>query len=140
VNRVIDFDEPREKAAYIHHVRTLTGRVRVEETRYRPRRSDRQNRYYWPCFVEPFSDWLAVEWGAPVTPEHAHAILKTRYLTARVTNPDTGESLEYVRSTTELDTAEFNQYLDNVASFLAETCGFEVPEPSIYHERDAAAA
>lgn len=140
MNRVVDFANPREKSAFIDGARKMDGRWRVEFVRYRPRRSDRQNRYYWPCFVEPFADWLTIEWAAPTSPEQAHEILKARFLKQAITNPDTGEMFELVRSTTELDTGEFNLYLDNVANFLAETCGFQVPEPDTYRERELAGA
>jgi hypothetical protein len=51
----------------------------------------------------------------PVSAEEAHEFLKAKFLVRRITNHETGEALERVASTTELDTAQFNEYLDNVA-------------------------
>lgn len=112
------------------------GLWRIEICQHRQRRTDRQNRYYWPCFVAPFAKWLTENWGENYTAEQAHEILKARFLTVEKVDPNTGELFTFIRSTTDLDTVEFNRYLDQCGEFLATYCGFVVPEPSEYHERE----
>jgi hypothetical protein len=129
VNQVIDFDDPTQKGLVLSRIRPLEGKWRLELVRYRPRRSDRQNAAYWPLVVEPFADYLTSEWGEYTSPETAHEILKQNLLRRRMVNKATGETLEYVGSTTELDTAEFSDYFERCAEFLAQNCGITVQNP-----------
>ena len=139
VKNVVDMDDPRIRAAMMNRIKDMRGRWRFDVCRYRPRRSDRQNRYYWPCFVQPFAQYLMEQGHEGVNEDIAHEFLKARYLKRPIVNKATGELMgEYVESTTELDTGEFNEYLDNCAQFLAERCEIVVPDPSDYHEREEA--
>lgn len=129
---IVDMSAPREKQMLLQQIRNLEGRHRIDITKHRPRRSDRQNRYYWPCFVTPLADYMRAQ-GEAVSELDAHEILKQRFLRKAIIDHATGEALEFVRSTTALTTVEFNQYLDQCAAFLREM-GIEVPEPKIYYE------
>lgn len=131
---VLDMDDAKIRAKAINRLRDMRGRWRFDVVRYRPRRSDRQNRYYHPCIVSPFGELLR-EAGNDYTNEDAHELLKHKFLRGEWINEKTGEVCTYTRSTTKLDTAEFNDYLDRCAAWLAEL-GVEVPDPSGYHERD----
>lgn len=134
---VVNLSDPKDKRLILESIRALQGPHRISWCKHRPRRSDRQNRYYWPCFVQPFADYLRQ--SKPLfTDEMAHAVLKEMFLKVTVMDENTGRELEYTRSTTELNTEEFNHYLDEVAKFLAEDCGFVVPEPDQYREPVAA--
>jgi uracil phosphoribosyltransferase len=64
----------------------------------------------------------------------AHAVLKEMFLKTTVIDQQTGRELTYIRSSTDLNTVEFNEYLDRIAEFLATECGFVVPEPDAYRE------
>ena len=129
---VLDMDNPRTRAAVINRVRELRGRWRFDVVRFRPRRSDRQNRYYHPCFVAPFGDLLR-EAGNDFTNEDAHELLKHKFLRAEWLNEKTGELETFTRSTAKLDTREFNEYLDRCAAWLTEL-GIEIPDPADYRE------
>jgi hypothetical protein len=83
-------------------------------------------------FVSSLADYMRAQ-GEEISELDAHEILKQRFLRKGVLNKATGEVMEMVRSTTELDTAEFNQYLDSCAAFLREM-GITVPDPMDYHE------
>jgi hypothetical protein len=136
---IIDMDNAREKGLILNQIRGLRGFYRVEITRYRRRRTDRQNRYYWPCFVQPFADFLRSQ-GETVSNAECHELLKYKFLRATTINRCTGEILERVRSTTDLDTREFNTYLEQCAQWLAEQFGIVVPEPQLWHEAETEAA
>lgn len=135
---LIDFNEERERAKLWRILKGLRGKQRVEIAQYRTRRSDRQNRFYWPCFVQPFANFLR-EQGEAVSELDAHEILKSRYLRKGIVDEKTGEVMEWTRSTTELTTSEFNEYLDKCAAWLADMFGFVFPDSSEYHERDTPA-
>jgi hypothetical protein len=135
---VIDTDNPREILTLIEACRNMrgTGKVRVTFTALRARRSDRQLRYYWPCFVQPFADWLRGHGNDHFTDEMAHEVLKRMFLERSTVNRKTGTVLTYVASTGDLSTFEFNGYLEQCAAFLAQECDIVVPEPDVWRERD----
>ena len=135
--RIINFDDPRERGRVAAGVQKLRGRWRLSFTRYRPRRSDWQNRYYHPCFCEPYAAYLSDQTGEPVSREQAHEDLKRRFLRKPLIDKNTGVLLgETTGSSAALNTAEFNEYLDQCAAFLATECNIIVPEPDEYHERE----
>ena len=130
---IANMDDARLRSRIVNAIASKRGMWRIDVTRYRPRRSDRQNRFYWPCCVKPFGEFLR-EQGEAVTDQDAHAILKHKFL--RKTVEAGGERVDITRSTTDLDTAEFNEYLDACAAWLADMFGFAMPDPADYHERD----
>ncbi len=134
---VIDCSDKPRLQMFLGQVRLLEGQHRFSVKKYRAKRSDRQNRFYWPVFVQPFYEWLKDAGFDEVrTADDAHEMLKYRFLTVDIIDKSTGESIgTTVRSTATLDTKEFNEYLDRCAQFLAEFCGIVVPEPRVYHER-----
>jgi len=134
VSTIINFDEAKDRRRLYGVLKRQRGKCRVEICKYRRRRSDRQNRFYWPCFVHPFASFLR-EQGEAITDEDAHEILKHRFLRREVVDDKTGEVMPYTKSTTELTTTEFNQYLDLCAAWLNDMFGFVMPDPQDYHER-----
>lgn len=137
--QIVNFDQPQERSRFIARVQTWRGRKRIEASDVRARRSDRQNRYYHPCFVEPFRQYLADQ-GERYSHDEAHEILAMQMLGRDVADPRTGEVLGRVRpSTASLDTSQFNDFLDRCAAWLAGF-GIVVPEPNEYHERESCPA
>jgi hypothetical protein len=108
-----------------------TKAVRIEICDYRPRRTDRQNRLYWPTRVKPFADWLGEQYGVPPDEDRAHRIFKDTFLRVPECNPMTGETMfdlngdpmMRTRSTRQLNTEEFSMYLDQCDNLLEELCG-----------------
>ncbi len=134
--RIVDMSNAVHAAAFLNELKRLRGMYRVDIKRFRQRRSDRQNRYYWPCFVQPFAGFLRDQ-GENVTADQCHEMLRHKFLCRSVTDHKTGEALEFTASTTLLDTAEFNDYLDRCAHWLADMFGIIVPDPAAYHEQTA---
>lgn len=129
---IIDFSSTPDKARLWALLRSLEGKHRISICRYRGRRSDRQNRYYWPCFVVPLARKLREQ--QVITDSTVHELLKSKFLKQSVVCP-TGEVIDVTRSTTDLTTEEFNIYLDHCAEWLADFFDIIVPSPSVYHER-----
>ena len=127
---IIDFDDEKERAMLYSKMRGLRGKNRITIAKYRRRRTDRQNRFYWPAFVEPFAQFLRDQ-GEPITNEMAHEMLKLKFLRVVVPDAKAGD-LECSRSTTTLTTDEFNEYLDRCSQWLNEMFGIVTPEPAIY--------
>jgi len=128
---IVDFNDEKERAFLYSKLRVLRGKHRVTVKKYRRKRTDRQNRYYHPCFVVPFARFLRDQ-GENVTNDQAHEMLKLKFLRVVVKDGRAG-ALECTRSTTDLSVDEFNEYLDRCALWLNDMFGIEVPDPSIYH-------
>lgn len=137
ISIIDDFSNARTKQKTIAQIGALQGIWRIEICKYRPRRTDRQNRWYWPCFCKPFADYLRDQ-GNDIDDDGAHEILKCKFLSVTIIDKETGREFEFVRSTTTLITSEFNEYLEKCARMLAKDCGIVVPEPSIFREPEGA--
>lgn len=131
--QIIDMNDAVRRTQLLNVLGSLRGPWRVDWRKYRPRRSDRQNAYYWPCFVQQLGAYLRDQ-GEHYTDHQVHEILKHRFL--RKSGEVNGENVEYTQSTADLNTVEFNAYLDACAAWLADFFGIIVPEPSEYREAE----
>lgn len=104
--------------------RMFSGRsVEIIIREKKKHRSAQQNRYYW-LIVSMLSDHTGF------TREELHAILKKRFLSTEKVFEDTGAVYEYIRSTTELSTVEYEEYLESVRRFAAEDFDMVIPLPN----------
>lgn len=132
---IINFDDMKDKQVLWNCLKSCKGKWRVELTRYRPRRSDAQNRYYWAVVVPMFADFLR-EQGEQYTNEDAHEVLKAAWLRKSIHKPD-GELLcESIGSTAKLTTSEFIDYIDRCVVWLADMFHIVVPNPGEYRVRE----
>ncbi len=121
-----NLSDPVVKGNLLSQIRELDGLYRIDIKKWRPRRSDRQNRFYWPAVVQAFHIWLLNE-GHSITIDEAHEMLKYKFLSTELADTVTGEIIgSRVRSTTSLQSDEFADYLENCIRFLAEFCGIAV--------------
>jgi hypothetical protein len=116
---LLNLSDERVKATLLNRIRLASGPHRVSIARWRPRRSDGQNRLYWVSVVHPFGEFLR-EHGNDYTDDDAHEMLKHKFLKRSAANPATGEELEFTASTTKLTTEEFSEYLEQCSAWLAE--------------------
>jgi len=94
-------------------------------------RSIRQNAYYHGICVPLVREGLQeVGYEDIRTNEQAHEVLKMLFLKKQVVVKGTGECLEYMRSTTDLSTIEFMEYIERIIQFGAEDLGIRIPYPS----------
>ena len=95
----------------------------------KPKRSSPANRYYWGVVVELI--YLALkESGWEVTREGTHELLRVRFLSEDRPIGNDGEFVTRVKSTTELDSKEFGEYVEACKRFAAEYLNVVVPEPN----------
>lgn len=88
-------------------------------------RSSSQNRYYFGVVLPRISEHTGF------TTEEAHEVLKYRFLKSWKTIKTTRghEEVEYIRSTTDLNTSEFEAYMSKVREFSSQNLQCWVPEP-----------
>ena len=81
-------------------------------------RSGEQNSYYWGVVIDIISG------ATGFTPQEAHDAVRYKFLTDM-----TGE-LPRVKSTTELSTVEFMEYIAEIQRFGAEYLDVYIPDPN----------
>ena len=88
-------------------------------------RSLNQNKYYWGICIEILSNEL---W---YTPMEVHEIFKDRLLT-KIYHPNKNKriKLKRVKSTTDLTTIEFEEYLAKIRAFALQKLQINIPLPN----------
>jgi len=88
-------------------------------------RTNAQNSYYWKVCLGYLSDHTGY------TKEEMHEALKHQYLKVTKHSEKEGKTfdLETWRSTSDLDTVEFGEYIEHVKAFALITLGVHIPDP-----------
>ena len=86
-----------------------TGKLYATYDKKKPKRSTNINRYYWGVVLPIISE------DTGHTNEELHSLFKDMFLT-KETKKVLGEEVKIVKSTTDLTTGEFMQYLDRISS------------------------
>lgn len=89
-------------------------------------RSTNQNAYYWAVVVPLVYEGLRDLGYDLINHEQAHQVLKSLFLKEIIQSPI--EKIEVVKSTTELSTEQFSEYIERVARFCSEDLGIVLPE------------
>lgn len=96
-------------------------RIRVEVEKYRAKRSEQQNKYFWAlCTI------LSKELG--YTKDEVCEILKFRFLKRSKIDEQTGELFEYLGSSSKLNKMEFADFTTDVIQWAA-TLNIILPTP-----------
>lgn len=129
---IVDFDKAEQRRTLEQLLRSLRGVHRVEVVRYRKRRSDAQNRYYFGVVVRYLQDFLR-EQNEHRTTDEVHTIFKAKFLKREQVNQSTGEVIgEYLMETKKLTTAEFTRYIEDCRAWLSDMFHIQTPDPSDY--------
>ena len=143
LKQVYNFDSLQTKRRFMQKVQAMNG---LWEISMKPRklvRSLSQNAFYHVAYVSPFTEWLRDEWGDPsITTEQAHIELKKAVLGVKTkVNERTGEMMELVPTTHDMDSGDFSNFLEKSAEFLARACGIVVlPSEMFFEQRDQKAS
>jgi hypothetical protein len=120
----------RNPDRYNEAVRSLADGLYLNSiTKVYDNRTGNQNRYYWGVVIKAFVDGTAEEWGDPVSAEEAHDFLKEKFNFSEHINEDTGEAIRIPRSTADISTVEFTQYIERCRLFIEEWFHIEIPDP-----------
>jgi hypothetical protein len=112
----VKLDNPNR---YLVQIGRLEGqRIEVVLRKQKTSRSNNQNAYYWGVVLEILSEHLGY------TPDEMHEILKFKFL--KTVKAD----MEYVKSTTKLNTVEFEDYLTKIKQWAASELSCVIPDPN----------
>lgn len=128
---ILNMDDLAIKRQVMSKIGTLKGVWKMTLTRRRFNRSLNQNSYYHVAVVEPFKEWLIEEWGEIVTHDQAHEMLKQKILGVQY-KQIAGEPVAITPSSAKLNTAEFSDYIERCAQWLAEFTGIVVLSSDLY--------
>lgn len=134
--QVLNFDNLDTKRRFMQKIQKLRGLQEVSISPRKKTRSLNANAYYWIAYIQPFTEWLRDEWGDPtITTEQAHALLKVKVLGAKEKLiEETGEVIELIPTTHDMDKDEFAIYLDKASEWLREFAGILVLSSDLFWE------
>lgn len=117
---IIDMSDLRAKRQLMSGIGRLTGPHEILIKKIRLTRSLNANAYYWSAIASVFADYLREQYGDPhITKEQAHELLKRTVLGMKKYNRE-GVELEIIPDTHDMNSEEFNDYIEGCIKFLAE--------------------
>ena len=128
---IIDFDDCAQKLGFLSRLGALSGKWRFSVRPYRALRSLKANAYYWAVVVQAFREFLARH-NQFFSNEEVHEFLLQQHASRIVIDPNTGEAMSAIgRRSSEMDSAEFAQYVDRCKLWMFDRFGIVVPEPEV---------
>ena len=105
-------------------------RIKLTIEKLYKKRSIFQNAYYWGVVIDLFCEGYKYTTGENIHQSEAHETLKFRFNSKEIVNNETGEILKVIKSTTEMSTSEYMEYIENCRKFILEYFNIYVPEPN----------
>lgn len=113
-------DDPKGfKAAFYHNE---GKQIVVTVKRWRPQRTNPQNKWYWSVIVGMIADYMGED-----DPEVVHNLLRQKFL-YRIVEIG-GEKEKALISTPTLTTAEFSEYCEKIRRWSAQFLSLYIPDP-----------
>lgn len=117
--------EEQDKKRLYRVLKNLSGGVyKINIQKIKDARSLNQNKYYWAVVVSV----LASELG--YFKDEMHMLLRRKFLGYTKVNPVTGEEEVFARSTTDLNTAEMEEYLEFIRVWAINSLDIYIPLPN----------
>lgn len=120
------------KSLYEWFRQALDGIYLVEIKRVRKPRSNDQNGWLWGCIYPMLLDGLNDAGWDFVDVEQVHDFFKAQMTADKVVNKETGEIVEFPRSTARMDTVAFSTYCERLREYAREYLNVEIPDPDKY--------
>lgn len=94
------------------------------------KRSNKQNNYYWGVIVPIFQNCIKEEWGEIWNKDDIHnKLLKTNCNYNEIVNEESGEILRKIKSTTENDTKDQENFHERCRQLCKNFFNTEIPLP-----------
>jgi hypothetical protein len=128
---VADGNLKRNRNLIIEAIKSFEGKdVLITFEKPKKKRSNPQNAFYYGVIIPIVQNCLK-EAGHIMTNESTHDLIKLKFLKEIIlVNEDTGEVVERVKSTTELSTSQFMDFVAEIRQFTNEYFGVDIPEPN----------
>ena len=128
---VINGNLKRNRNLILNALETFEGQeVILTIQKAKKRRSNPQNSFYHGVVI-PIMQQCLKDAGYLMTNESVHDMLKLRFLKESIlVNEGTGEYIERIKSTTELTTTQFAEYVLDIQKFAVEYFNVQIPNPN----------
>jgi hypothetical protein len=128
---VINGNLKRNRNLILDALNSFEGQeITITLQKAKKRRSNPQNSFYHGVVI-PIMQQCLKDAGYLMTNESVHDMLKLRFLKESIlVNEQTAEYIERIKSTTELTTTEFAEYLLDIQKFAIEYFNTEIPNPN----------
>ena len=121
----IDFAKEKDKKKLYEVLKTRKPKVyNIEIKEYRKDRSGNQNKYYWGVVIKE----LCNHTGYNV--DEMHEVLKAKFNPKELVFKQTGESVKIGGSTADMNTLEFETYLEQIRIFALTELDVLIPLPN----------
>ena len=129
---ILDLSDSKQRKMLVGYIDSLKdkGKHWIEIRRCRNQRTTSQNAYLFGVVYPVIQSGLLELWGENLTTWEIHVWCRKQFNSKPVVNHNTGEVKgERPSATSDMDVAEFGEYLDKVMRFSLEDLGKEVPAP-----------
>jgi len=112
-------------------IKSFEGKtITITIDKAKKKRSNPQNSFYYGVVIPIMRDALK-EAGHIMTNDDVHQLLKLKFLKETIlTDENTGECIERIKSTTELSTTGFMEYILEIQQWCSEFFGIVIPDPN----------
>lgn len=128
IDIVANMDDAETKRRVMSSIGSMKGLYKVQVAPKRDTRSTRANAYYWAVVVRPFFELLRDQEPCVTESLQAHVELKRNVLGTKPVVVG-GITCRIVKTTHDMTTAEFYDYVDRARAFLYEKVGIVTPDP-----------
>lgn len=128
---VINGNLKRNRNQILETIKSFEGKdVLITFEKPKKKRSNNQNSYYWGIVIVLIKSALK-DTGNNLNTNDVHDLLRLKFLKETISiKEETGEVIERVRSTTELTTSQFMDYIAEIQQFAAEYFDLIIPDPN----------
>lgn len=130
-SNVINGNLKRNRSQILETIKSFEGRdVLITFEKPKKKRSNNQNSYYWGIVIVLIKSALKNA-GNNLNANDVHDLLRLKFLKETILiKEETGEVIERVKSTTELTTSQFMDYIAEIQQFAAEYFDVIIPDPN----------
>lgn len=130
-SNVINGNLKRNRSEILETIKSFEGRdVLITFEKPKKKRSNNQNSYYWGIVIVLIKSALK-DTGNNLNTNDVHDLLRLKFLKETISiKEETGEIIERVKSTTELTTSQFMEYIAEIQQFAAEYFDVIIPDPN----------
>lgn len=120
----IDFQKKESKQKLFEYLKGLNSVYKLEIKKDKNNRSGMQNRYYWGVVLKMIMEHTGDD------KDDLHDYFKRKFLSYDKAIKATGEAYTRTRDTHDLDTGEFETYLEEIRRFAAVEIEIVIPLPN----------
>ena len=121
---ITNFDLVSSKQKLFDVLKMMKGTKLIKIEKYSKKRSNPQNRYYHGCVLKYLSETTGF------TVAEMHEVLKSKFLPYERANRATGQMVQFGRSTTELNTLQYEEFLEQVRIWAINELDCYIPLPN----------